>query len=283
MSTMALPVTLDGPLPVRPPFGIFSAADIIGPDLDASGVARWLNGATLYGYPPGVPELWDPCSEGTYRVKAEGDEAPTPSFGAVTLYLPITCTAGSVGDPSTFSDRARLVAAAKSQFAVERQLVKGTGNVTNPYLGDGNVTTLGAGAVGDEEGLALLEEALGREGSVGVIHATPGTIIDWGEDHISNDRQMLRTINGTPVISGMGYIDQVPDGQGAVTGDQQWAWGSGPIQIRMTEVEGVPDDISEALTRSGNDANKVTFRAERHFLVSWDTEVQVAVLIDRSA
>lgn len=276
-------VTLDGPLPVRPPFGIFSVADLLGLDLDGSGVPRWLNGGTVYGYPPGLPRLWDPCSSGTFRVKDEGDEAPLPSFGAVGLYLPITCTASSVGNPETFSNRARLAAAAKSQYAVELQLVSGAGLVTNPYLADADVTILGPGAVPDEEGLALLEDAIGASGAVGVIHAPPSIVSDWGYDFLDHDRTVLRTINGTPVVSGMGYIDQVPDGQGAVGTDQQWAWGSGPIQLRITEVEGVPDDISEALLRSGDDANKVTFRAERQFLVSWDTSTQVAVLIDRSA
>jgi hypothetical protein len=297
MSTMAMPVVLDGPLPVRRPFGILSVADVLGADLDDRGVPRWLNGGTVYGYPAGEPTLWDACSAGTFRTKAEGEPVPTPSFGAVTLYLAITCTMASVGNPDTFANRARLAAAAKSEFGIERQLVSGTGVSTNPYLADSNAFILNGGtAVDPKEGLALLEDAtqgpisdvsgeegLGSGGAQGVIHAPPSIVSAWGLDNVEKKTQ-LQSVNGTPIISGAGYIDQLPDDdQGALGETEQWAWGSGPLQLRLTEVEGVPDDISEALVRSGDDANRVTFRAERHFLVAWDTDVQVAVLIDRAA
>ena len=282
MSTMNMPVVIDGSVPVRRPFGIFSVADII-----QEAKERWLNGGTVYGYPGGAPLLWDPsCREVPASPgKSEGGEVKTPSFGSVTMYLPITCTAASVGNPDTFADRARLAAAAKSQFAVERQLVSGEGLASQPYLGDANVTQIfGGAAVSAEEGLAALEEQMALEDGVGVIHAPPSIVSMWSSEKLEKGTRLL-TYNGTPVISGAGYINQVPDGEAAIdntTSDRQWIWGSGPIQLRMTEVEKIPDDISEALTRTGDDSNKVTFLGERHFLVSWDTEIQVAALIDRS-
>lgn len=279
MSTMNMPVIIDGPLPARRPFGILSVADIVS---EAS--ERWLNGGTMYGYPPGAPRLWDPCGDGSPG-KDSGDAPANPSFGSVTMYFPITCTAAQVaGDPEGFVARAKLVLGAKTQFAIERQLVSGEGLATQPFLADANVVPniLGGGAVGSNEGLALLEDALVEEDGLGVIHATPSITSAWSYDKLTNDRVRLATINGTPVVSGAGYIDQVPSGQGAVSGDRQWAWGSGPIQLRLTEIEGIPDNIMEAMIVSGEDANTVTFLAERHFLVAWDTEVQVAVLIDRS-
>src|SRR5688572_26514056 len=121
MSTLNMPVVIDGSIPVRRPFGILSVADLI-----SEATERWLNGGTVYGYPSGAPLLWDPsCREAPATSgKEEGDAPSTPSFGAVTMYLPITCTAAQVaGDPDGFAARARLAVAAKSQFGIERQLV----------------------------------------------------------------------------------------------------------------------------------------------------------------
>ena len=84
MSTFAVgpALDLDGPLPVIPEHALLNTkvrrphepgADERGlrdvvVDRDAT---RVLNGVNLWGYPTGCSELWEPCSDGTFRVKNE--------------------------------------------------------------------------------------------------------------------------------------------------------------------------------------------------------------------
>jgi hypothetical protein len=52
---------------------------------------------------------------------------------------------------------------------------------------------------------------------------------------------------------------------------------TGPVEIRLGP--GIITDLVETLDRSDN---TVTFRAERYVLATWDTALQVAVLVDWS-
>src|SRR6185369_15894609 len=92
---------LDGPLPVAPEYSLL---DIPGVRRDGDG--RWENGVNVYGYPDEVPQLWEPCATGTFRTKADGDGEPQARFDSVGLYLPITCSALSMGDWREFAARA---------------------------------------------------------------------------------------------------------------------------------------------------------------------------------
>ena len=55
-------------------------------------------------------------------------------------------------------------------------------------------------------------------------------------------------------------------------------YATGPVEVRLGEVAVM--DIKEVLDRSNND---VTFRAERYVLVTWDTQLQAAILVDWAA
>ena len=115
-----------------------------------------------------------------------------------------------------------------------------------------------------------------------MIHATPGVVSHWfsnqREDRPGDERQpALITVNGTRVVSGGGYEGATPSGGGAAAAGQSWAFATGPVEVRHSEVAVL--DIAEVLDRSNND---VTFRAERYVLATWDTQLQAAVLIDWS-
>jgi hypothetical protein len=267
MLTFGPPVVLDGPLPEAPKHCLLNVPGVV---VDP-GDERYLNGAQIYGYPVSLPTSWDVCSEGTFRPKADGDDFPVPVFASFVLYLPISCSAMSIGNPDEFRDRARKALDARESWGVEQVLSQGNGIASNPYFGDvGVVLPAGNGAVSPAAGLAYLEEAIGATGQRGLIHSTPGPVSRWFE----LDTDALVTSNGTPIASGGGYAGVVPTGGTAAGAGQSWVFATGPVEVRHTEGEVL--DISEVLDRSNND---VTYRAERHVLATWDTELQVAVKI----
>lgn len=275
MAALALgpPQAIDGPLPVAPAFSLLSVAQIID-DADP----HWGLGVELNGYPTGPPLTWDPCSTGTFREKEEGDETPLAAFPPFVVYLPITCTASAI-DPATFADRVRLAFAAKESYGVELEMSQAPSNLTRPHFGDAELDILGGGAVTPAVGLAWLEQAIGATGSAGVIHAPPAVTTAWaGAYGIEQSGGRLVTVgNRTPVVSGGGYIGADPaSGTSPGTG-QSWAFATGPIQIRRTDIILNPPDLREAFDRS---ENRVTFRAERAYVAVWDTSLQAGVLID---
>lgn len=268
--TFGPPVTLNGPLPLAPPHSLINTPSV----LIEGETDRWLNGVTVYPYPSNLPGLWDPCSAGTFRTKDEGDGETLPMFASFVVYLPITCSAMSIGDPEEFAGRAEIAMRAVESYAVERQLVSGDGIATNPYLEDAAVTLLASGAaVSPASALSYLEDAIGGTGKQGMIHATPSVVSQWFDQ--TRDNSPLVTVNGTKVVAGDGYINSRPTGGSLAAAGQSWVYATGPVEVRHSDV--LMPDISEVLDRSNND---VTFRAERYALVEWDTVLQAAVLVD---
>ena len=275
-TTMGPPVYLDGPLPVAPSRSLLATATIVPSDSDRFGV-----GGAVWPYPPGLPSAWDPCSTGTFRTKADATGWDLPIFDAFTVYLPITCSTITAHSPG-FEDRARLALAATESFAVARELARGTANPLNPFLTDANLNILAPAAVTPDVGLSYLEDAIGATGRAGMIHTTPavGAAINgsggYGIDVRSG--QLLTTANGTPVALDGGYIGANPSLHAPAAAGQAWAFATGPVQVRRSnDITMIPGDIAQATDRS---INEVTFYAERDYLVTWDTALQAAVLID---
>jgi hypothetical protein len=271
-TTFGPPVILNGPLPAPLPFGLFSAATIVGePD------ERWGNGAVVRMYPCKVPNVWDPCSTGSDRVKSESDQAGSaPLFTAFVVYLDDQCRGG--GTSEDLDERMRAAFAASEQWAVEQELATGGMMPSNPYLGDADANILGP--ADPVEALALLERAIGQGGKSGIIHADRQTATAWAAHsllRVNGDK--LFTMLGTPVAAGAGYDGADPASGDTATAGQGWAFGTGGVEIRRSEIEILPGSISEALDRA---QNLVKFKAERDYLVTWDTCVHAAVLVDRS-
>ena len=89
-----------------------------------------------------------------------------------------------------------------------------------------------------------------------------------------------RRIEGTPIAEGTGYIGAVPQnaaGWPAIADGTDWAWVTGPVEIRRSQPIVYPGNFYQALDRG---SNLVTYRVERTYVVSWDTALQAAVLID---
>ncbi len=275
---------LDAPLPKPRSYTLLDAAQLVTPDSE-----RWKAGAYVNPYPAGRPETHDPCSDGTYRVKDSESNADPVLFGSFTVVIGGTCTARSIGpDPTWYNDRLRLWFQAVEATAVERMLVSGDGHSTlGPYLGDSNMEVLGTGAQSAREGIALLEQAIAEVGN-GIIHLAPATaswLHSWYQ--LVKVGQNLYTGLGTPVVVGAGYIDAHPDGTGAMSATEEWAFASDNIQIRRDDIYLIGTDYSQNLDRTDND---YTVYAERDYLLSFvprssdsDTQhIQAGVLIDRS-
>ena len=277
MSVLAVgpALDIDGPLPVAPEYSLLSVPGV----LVEGGGDRWMNGVNVEGYPTETPESWEPCSAGTFRVKAEGDSPPLPRFDPFGLYIPITCSSLSFGGNwEAFARRAQLVLEATQSWGVERALSQGVVGSTNPFLADTNMVLLEAAAHTPASGLAWLEEAIGATGRQGLIHASPGVVAQWGFDKLKTNG-VLVTANGTPVAAGGGYSGADPTDEASPAAGQSYVFATGPVQVRLSEVILIPENINGALDTSNND---VTFRAERFAHVSWDTALQAAILIDWS-
>lgn len=252
-----------------------------------------MNGAQVWGYPSDLPAAWDPCSSGTTRVKASGGTIALPDFGAFMLYLSETCTARAVFTAKlpdetdseyqarmqdAYVSRALATFAATESYGVEREFVGGHALPGNPYLGDANVTLLAAGvAQSPRIGLSRLANALGATGREGLIHATPATVVAWGLFRSYRENDALFTVEGTPIAEGTGYIGAAPVPHGPPADGQDWAWVTGPVDIRRSQAIIYPGTVAEALDRS---TNTITYRVERAYLATWDGVLQSAALID---
>lgn len=274
-----VPVRLDGPLPQKRASTLLDVATLIDdPD------EHWLNGALVLPYPSDAGHVSDPCASGSTRTKASGTLPESKHFGAFTAYLPVKCTTRGVGaDPQWFVDRARAALVAVESTIAERVLATGEGmDAAQPHLTDGNLVEINSGAaLGPTEALARLENAIADTGSDGVIHADPGTVTAWDAGGALQPPRgnVLQTANGTLIVSGAGYRNVHPDGAGAPSATRAWAFATGPLQVRRTEIFILPGDYKQAIDRAVND---VEFLAERHMLVDWDGVLQAGVLVDRS-
>jgi hypothetical protein len=261
---------LTGPRPVAPPHSLIKTPGVV-----QDGPARWLNGVNVIGYPEDTPILWEPCSEGTFREKDEGTARPQATFDAFVAYLPVTCSTFGAAE---LPDQAEVVLEATVSMAAETALSQGISGSSNPYFGDAGLSVLGGGAVSAAVGLSYLEDAIGGTGRGGIIHATPAVVAALSVELDADDPiGVLMTANGTPVVSGDGYIGADPVAAASPGTGQGYMFATGPVEIRLGP--GIITDLVETLDRSDN---TVTFRAERYVLATWDTALQVAVLVDWS-
>lgn len=290
---------IDGPPPIAPLYGLLPAAEapaggvrIVGPDLDDRGVDRWINGVELAEYPPDTPDVFDPCagsSVAAATTKGFGTALSNSQFGAFTLWLAATCTAARIPDHEAFKAKLLAVFAATESFGIAKEFMLGARMPSNPHLADGNGTfPNGNVATKPVNGLGILEAAIAASGRQGLIHCSPqmATALLGGGFAIDNKTGVIRTINGIVVIPDFGYAaGSTPATRPAPTGTQEWMYATGPIDIRRSETFVIPDNPAEALDRglgaTSGSANAVTYRAERYYLVDWDTVVQSAVLVDR--
>ena len=246
---------------------------------------HWRNGIALQGYSPQGASGFDPCGTGSNAIKTEGGSIPLPEFGPVEIYFAETCTARVVGpEEQWFLNRATVGLGGTEEAAVENVLATGGAVSANPHLTDANLVQLNGGAATNPvEALALLEEQIGGTKKGGLIHATPATVSYWSWYRLIQEptkQGELYTLSGTPVVCGYGYIGAHPDGGATPSATEDWAFATGPVEIwREPAITIYPGSYKEALNRSNNN---LTYRAERTYVITWDTVLQDGVLIDRA-
>jgi hypothetical protein len=264
-------VSLDGPPPVAPPHSLLQQEGVVV-ERDAT---RVLNGVNVWAYPTGCSYLWEPCSDGTYRIKEGVSGQPSARFDSFVVYKPVTCSSIGLSDPEELARRAEIVLDATLSAAVESAFAAGVEGSSNPFFGDVNVDDITSGtAVPVGVALSMLEEAIGETCRMGMIHMTPASIAYL--EPLSQGKPLV-TINGTPIVSGMGY-QNVDTPYLTDPGDKEdWAFATGPPRVYLGPV--VMTSVTESLER---DTNILTFRAERYVLAMWDATLQAAALTDWS-
>lgn len=275
---------LDGPLPVAPEHSLLNTRlrnrqgnlESVVVERDAT---RVLNGVNVWGYPTGCSELWEPCSDGTFRVKSDESDTPIPRFDSYVVYKPIQCSSIGLRNPEELNERISVTLDAVLSSGVEEALLGGVAGSSNPFVGDSNVTDLTptpGTAVSAGVALSLLENAIGETCRQGMIGATPATVAALQAFPIGDLMdQRLQTANGTAVYSSDGLIGLTTADLAAPDPGEDWMVAHGPVQVYMGPT--VAFNVRSSLDRSDN---TLVFRAERYVLSVWDTALQAAVLVD---
>jgi len=296
---------IDGPLPLAQEHGLLAAASApaagvtVVTDVDEQGRERWLNGVAMYPYSLGEAQTWRGCGSGSDLEVKDTDYDPViPEFEPITVYLEEICTSYRVWDQQGFRQRAVTAFEAVKSAAVAREFLTGEAlsGDGQPYLADGNGSfPNGNTPTSATHGLTLLEQEIAKSGKQGIIHCSPmlaTTLLGQGFA-LTDKTGVIRTINGIVVVADFGYVNgatpatTVANGAHPAAGPtEEWAYATGPIDIRNSEVFVLPETVAEALERGSGGAstgrpNSIAYFAEQYFLVVWDLEVQASVLVDR--
>ena len=271
VTAVGIPLDIDGPLPVAPEHSLLNTPGVVR---EATG--RVLGGGAVWGYPTGCAELWDPCSTGTFRTKAEDSTQPTPLFAPYVVYKPINCSPMSLRNQEELNTRISQTLDAVASGAVEEAVAAGVSGIDMPFIGDANVDNLtpGGGSVPPHVGLSILENAIGATCRRGMILATPATVVGLQVFPFNADRRLL-TSNGTQVVSADGIIGLTTPDLSAPADGEDWMLATGPIEVYMG-----PTVTFDTRTSIDQSDNTLVFRAERYVLSVWDTALQAAVLVD---
>ena len=159
----------------------------------------------------------------------------------------------------------------------EGRLARAAGN-DNRYLANGDAVDLtpSGTAIRARYALALLEGQLADAGcgGRGYIHvpvsiASVLPLKDRGDG-------VLTTTLGNYVIAGDGYTGTGTDGA-ATTGSSVWLYATGPVFVRLDEVQVAADDARQYIN---TETNTVSVKAERAASVVWDGCAHYKVLVD---
>lgn len=273
------PLRVTGPPPVAPLYSLVGTPGTLVEQPDP----HWAGGVTVDSYPTETPSRHFPCSSGSSRIKPVGGDPPGPEFPSFTVLLPVTCSGLGIGNTAgaeLLRDRAREAFRARESFGVEQQLVFGDPDEPgDPHLADANLEKpVGNTAQSPREAVALLEKYIGLTAQQGFLHLDPATFASVPPDYFITDGRTMRTKRGNTVIVGDGYIGAKPDDVDTeLAEDHNWVFATGLVRATRDEIA-----IAQLGEVFNEETNALTFRAERNYVVYWDTALQVGVHVDRS-
>ena len=256
-----------GPRPASPPYSLLNTPGVVVEREEG----RWVNGTNVELNSCEPPDVWDPCSEGTFREKADALEFPeSPQFDPFVVYSTLTCS--TIGGRD-LEEQAREHIEAAESWAVERVLADGIDGMSNPFFNDGNAVAV-AGASPSEQ-LRLISSAMSETGRAWQVHAPPAAVDSLSEDGsmVTRESDGLYTANGMRVISGSGYYGSGGQSTDISSGvPQQCMYGVLGVEVRLGPL--FVTDIRSSLDRS---INELVIRAERYVLATFDTCLYVTV------
>lgn len=269
---------VQGPKLGSPEFGLLVSAPQI-PEADE----RWTGGFTF--------EV-DPCGDvqsGAWGCAGAGSDSGEKTIGAAAIspsYIPFTVWAGDAcstlgGQSRDFQGRARRKLIASRSKQIEAELWTGAMATSfswpNASLAS-SATEISGSEVASADALACLEQALGQCSGEqrGMIHASIQQVSRWtAERVVRREGALLVTQLGTIVVPGAGYDGSGTDG--SIPGSGQWVYASQLVQIRLSEIVVVPENLAQGVRRSDN---TVEVRAEQMAAATFDPCCVFAILSD---
>lgn len=308
MAALAPPANVEAPQATPPLHSLVTSAILVDePD------NRWSAGFTFNRELCTTGNTWIPCEDDQGSggdTKPGGDAPPNTLFLPMVVWDEFSCNAqlwdrtrlSEPGSPFRvdFEARARRRLEASQVNQVEQELWTGAvmgGVAPNWCPTHENMSLIGSTELGDvlnstsggiyqpvnsENAIGLLQQALSNcnGGNRGMIHATPLLVEKWMSDyHLKEDGARLVTMNrGNVVVSGGGYPGTQPtDVVQPLLANEQWAYATGMVTLRLGEVMVPANEPSDAMDRT---TNEVTVRVERFTAAVWDLCCTFAVLVN---
>jgi hypothetical protein len=282
------------PTPAAPPrVSLLSSARVVD---DNS--REWQNGfavAPELCLPQDGPFWWECADVGGTDARASALLSPVGEKGIaanedVVEYRPWLA---QVGDQCStfgwqardFQGRARRALVASESRIVETELMTGAiateAVFPNLFLQGPQTVDLSPGGSSPlVYALAALQQAIseGQNGR-GMIHATIPTVTLWlAADAVRRDGNLILDGMDNIIVPGAGYDGGGPGGTAPdPTGETAWAYASGIIEVRRSDVSILPGSLEEALDRA---ANLIEWRAERTVAAWWDGCVSSAINVN---
>jgi len=207
-----------------------------------------------------------------------------PAVVDFTPYLVIVsghCTSLLSSSGSELGARVRAAVELEQGSQIENELWRGdvaqAESFPNLYLAGGssvfeNLTPSADDAIPGMYALSALQAGLARcnGGARGMIHAARQTVTMWQSMQLlRREGNAILDLYDNFVIAGAGYDGSDPDGDVDDTGGTQWAYATGIVDVRLSDVFSVPglDQMAAALDRGRND---FMWTAQRFAAAVWD-------------
>lgn len=273
MATRALPVPVAAPLAAPPRFGLLVEA------VTLTDALRWEAGYVFEPEACSGAGVFDPCDNDVREAPDRPGLIEDVPFG---VWAADQCSALGMNE-ADYRARARRALEAQQSEQVAAEFWTGAQSIASAWGNQHLANQAAADVMGETlepvAALACLEQGLANyQGNRrGMIHCTVQTRTEWAAKYvIRREGNLWLTPQDHIVIADAGYDGSGPDHQPAESGNV-WAYATGLVTVRLSDVEALPGTLAEATNRL---QNTVTFWAQRLASPSWDGCALVAASLD---